>query len=151
VSVEDGVYLGLIRDLVLEHNVLVLHIVEVPEAHPAQHYRLHCIHLKQGGFGCAVVSEGGELDGGRVGPHQTGVVEGGLGVDALVEQLEGLEISRDDEGFHTSEGGLVGSGAVLLAGEDDGGDGGLAVQLPLLHLMYYDWEWVEIPTTTKTP
>jgi hypothetical protein len=33
VTIEDGIDLGLVRDLVLEHDVLVLHVVEVPQAH----------------------------------------------------------------------------------------------------------------------
>lgn len=35
VPVKDPIDFALIRDLILEHDVLVLHIIEVPEAHPA--------------------------------------------------------------------------------------------------------------------
>jgi hypothetical protein len=36
VAVEDAVDLAFIGYLIFENNVLVLHVIEVPEAHPAE-------------------------------------------------------------------------------------------------------------------
>jgi hypothetical protein len=47
VPVENTVYLAFVRNLVLKHHILILHVVEVSQTHPACHHRMHRADIQQ--------------------------------------------------------------------------------------------------------
>ena len=46
-TIENTVDFAFVGNLVLKNHVLILHVVEVSQAHPAGHHRMHPIHIQK--------------------------------------------------------------------------------------------------------